>query len=125
MEHMPNVFIEGERDFDEQKRAHTLDNSLYSLVSQLTKNTKEITFAALSGGGATYYLGLSSFLEKNSHTLGEETYRVIKVLENRYQFLDLLNDLDISSRVSVFLGEENILPDLESCAMIVKKITIE
>jgi transcriptional regulator of heat shock response len=37
----------------------------------------------------------------------------------------LLEDLDISPRVSVFIGEENIIPDLDSCAMIAKKIVLE
>jgi len=55
----------------------------------------------------------------------EKVYNIIKVLENKYDFVDLLEDLDISPRVSVFIGEENIIPDLESCAMIAKKIVLE
>lgn len=57
--------------------------------------------------------------------MGDQVYNVIKVLENRYNFIDLLSSLDISSRVTVFIGEENIIPDLESCAMVVKRITMD
>ena len=51
-------------------------------------------------------------------------YQVIKFLENKHQFLDILASLDISSRVSIFIGEENILPELETSTMIVKKIEL-
>ncbi len=51
-------------------------------------------------------------------------YQVIKCLENKHEFISLLEDLDISSRVSAFIGEENIIPELESSTMIVKKIEV-
>jgi transcriptional regulator of heat shock response len=51
-------------------------------------------------------------------------YQVIKCLENKHEFISLLEDLDITSRVSAFIGEENIIPELESSTMIVKKIEI-
>jgi transcriptional regulator of heat shock response len=51
-------------------------------------------------------------------------YQVIKCLENKYEFLSLLADLEIGGKVSAFIGEENIIPELESSTMIVKKIEI-
>jgi transcriptional regulator of heat shock response len=51
-------------------------------------------------------------------------YQVIKFLENKHQFLDILATLDITNRISVFIGNENILPELETSTMIVKKIQI-
>jgi transcriptional regulator of heat shock response len=56
--------------------------------------------------------------------LGEEMYQVIKCLENKHQFIDILQDLDIGDKVSVFIGEENIIPELETSTMIVKKIEV-
>ena len=47
------------------------------------------------------------------------------MLEDRYNFIDFLQELDISPRVSVFIGEENLIPDLDSCAMVAKKFTLE
>ena len=125
MEHMPAVFIEGEQDVAERLEENQIDDTLYMLVSRLTKITGEITFACIPELGTNYYLGLSNFLEKNSLLLGSEVYNVIKVLENKYHFIDLLEDLDVGEKVSVFIGEENIIPDLESCAMVVKRIEIE
>lgn len=51
-------------------------------------------------------------------------FQVIKCLENKHQFIDLLEWLDISTRVSAFIGEESVIPELESSTMIVKKIEI-
>jgi hypothetical protein len=39
--------------------------------------------------------------------------------------LDLIKDLDASRKVSVFIGEENIIPELETSAMIIKRINLE
>lgn len=124
MEHMGQQLIEAENSVKSRTDAERLDDALYELVARLTKATKEITFACVPKLAASYYLGLSEYLERHG-SLGTEAYRVIKVLENKHQFLDLLCNLDTSSKVSVFIGEENVIPELESSAMIVKKIWIE
>jgi transcriptional regulator of heat shock response len=49
---------------------------------------------------------------------------VIKCLENKHQFIDYLQSLDITSRVSAFIWEENVFPELDSSTMIVKKIEL-
>ena len=125
IEHMPQVFLEAEEKLVEKQQREQIDDMLYLLVSKLTKTTWEITFASMPGENKNYYLWLSNFLQKNTQLLWDQVYNVIKVLENKYNFLDLLKWLDVSSKVSVFIWEENIIPDLESCAMIVKKINIE
>ena len=125
MEHMMPQFIEAENELIERGDRERVDDALYAIVAKLTKVTKEITFGCIPAVGANYYLGLTNFLENNSPLLGAEAYNVIKVLENKHHFIDLLKNLEVSRRVSVFLGEENIIPELESSAMIVKKINLE
>ena len=124
METMPAVFIEAEQQYDEKITKNRIDDVLYGLVARLTKTTNEITFACIPSIGTSYYLGLSNYLERHHGALGEEMFQVIKCLENKYQFIDLLESLDISTRVSAFIGEENVIPELESSTMIVKKIEI-
>lgn len=126
IEHMPQIFLEWENDYNERLEKEKIDDSLYLLVSKLTKITNEITFASIPSQNKNYYLWLSGFLKKNTPIIWEEqVYNVIKILENKYNFIDLLKDLDIGYKVSVFIWQENIIPDLESCAMIVKKIDLE
>lgn len=124
METMPAVFLEAEQVLEKRNEENRIDDVLYHLVARLTKITKEITFAAIPSLGTSYYLGLSNYLERHHGALGEEMYQVIKCLENKHQFIDFLEGLDISPRVSAFIGEESIIPELESSTMIVKKIEI-
>lgn len=124
METLPNVFLEAEKELHRREENNRIDDILYHLVSRLTKITGEITFACIPSLGASYYLGLSNYFDRNRGILGEEMYQVIKFLENKHQFLDVLKELDISQRVSIFIGEENILPELETSTIIAKKIEI-
>ncbi len=124
METMPGVFIEAEQDLVTQLDQNRIDDILYGLVSRLTKISGEITFACIPSLGTSYYLGLSNYLERHHGALGEEMYQVIKCLENKHQFIDYLQSLDVGTRVSVFIGEESVLPELESSTMIVKRVEI-
>lgn len=124
METMPAVFLEAEQEYNHKIEDARIDDILYHLVARLTKITGEITFAAIPSLGTSYYLGLSSYLERHKGLLGEEMYQVIKCLENKHQFLDILDSLDIGNKVSAFIWEENIIPELESSTIIVKKIEV-
>ena len=124
METMPAVFIETEREYEKKIENNRIDDTLYGLVSRLTKITGEITFASIPSLGASYYLGLSSYIERHRGMIWEEKYQIIRCLENRHEFISLLQGLDITSKISAFIGEENIIPELETSTMIVKKIEI-
>jgi transcriptional regulator of heat shock response len=124
METMPGIFIEAEQTLSAKQEQNRIDDVLYGLMSRLTKTTGEITFACIPSLGTSYYLGLSNYLERHHGALGEEMYQVIKCLENKHQFIDYLQSLDITSRVSAFIWEENVFPELDSSTMIVKKIEL-
>lgn len=47
-----------------------------------------------------------------------EAYTVIKILEDSDQFIDLLSELPIDETTKVFIGEENIIPEIQSCSLI-------
>ena len=100
LEDMGLIFQQTLSAKQEQNR---IDDVLYGLVSRLTKTTGEITFACIPSLGTSYYLGLSNYLERHHGSLGEEMYQVIKCLENKHQFIDYLQSLDITSRVSAFI----------------------
>ena len=124
METMPAVFIETEREYEKKIENNRIDDTLYGLVSRLTKITGEITFASIPSLGASYYLGLSSYIERHRGMIWEEKYQIIRCLENRHEFISLLQGLDITTKISAFIGEENIIPELETSTMILKKIEI-
>ena len=84
------MFIEAEQEYQQKIEQNRIDDVLYGLVARLTKITGEITFACVPTLGSSYYLGLSNYLERHSGILGEEMYQVIKFLENKHQFIDIL-----------------------------------
>lgn len=96
-----------------------LNDILYELNDKCAKATSEITFglplSSLTG----------SYLQKNTLQLGNEVYQVIDILENKSLFLNLLNQLETSRKVSVFLGDENLSPALGNSALLVKRISIQ
>ncbi len=125
MESMPQVFLEAEELHRKKLENTRIDDTLYSLVARLTKITGEITFACIPALDTSYYLGLSNYLERHKSLLWEDKYQIIKCLENKHEFISLLGGLDIWPRVSAFIGEENIIPELETSTMIVKRIQID
>jgi heat-inducible transcriptional repressor len=56
MEVLPGVFLEAEAELSQQIEDSRVDDTLYMLVSRLTKVTGEITFACIPRLGASYYL---------------------------------------------------------------------
>lgn len=69
MESQPTIFLDAEQELQERMIRERIDDALYMVVSRLTKITGEITFSCVPSIGASYYLGLSNFLEKNAPTL--------------------------------------------------------
>ncbi|HRI36271.1 MAG TPA: hypothetical protein PK765_04325 [bacterium] len=126
MEEMPHVFVEADTRLDERNKRLRLDDTLYEIVARLTKATGEISFATIPSTGTSSYLGLANFLERSSGgVMGEEVFRIIRILEDKHHFIELLESLDIGPRGAVFIGEENIIPDFDSCTMIVKRFKLE
>jgi transcriptional regulator of heat shock response len=68
--------------------------------------------------------GLSQFLRKHSETLGEQIFTVLDIIENRTLFTRTVTNLAQPGRITVCIGEENILPELESCSLMVADVTL-
>lgn len=65
METMPAVFLEAEESYKQKIENNRIDDILYTLVSRLTKITGEITFACIPSLGASYYVGLSNYIDRH------------------------------------------------------------
>lgn len=46
-------------------------------------------------------------------------------MENKHRFIDLLASLDFPGKIGVFIGEENVIPEFESSAMVVRRTELE
>lgn len=126
METMPNMFIEAEQKEEVRFRSEKIDDVLYTLVSRLTHITKEITFAVVPSLGASYYLGLSHLLGRAGNTVWDDIYAMIRMLEDKHGFIELLERLDITEKISLFIGDEaGIFDNWEMLTILVKKVQID
>lgn len=89
------------------------------LASQLSNN---VAFATLDND-RTFYLGLSNVLRSPEFmTEPEKAAQVIEIFEGRERFSEMLESMDLKENdVKIFIGEENILKEVSSCAMVVGK----
>ncbi len=100
------------------------DDRLYDLISDLSEATHDLAFCSSPDSGIYCIAGLSHFLRKHSETLGEQIFTILDVIENRTLFSRTIANLTEPGRITVKIGEENILPELESCSLMVADIIL-
>lgn len=93
---------------------------LYEVISILADITKNISFATVPDNKLLFYMGISNVLRQPEFKSdNNNATQVIEVLETK--FSNLLSKLKINDEVSFYIGEENILPEIKSCSLLVQK----
>lgn len=93
---------------------------LYDAVSLLAKATNSVSFATTPDNPRTFFLGMSNVLRQPEFARDSvRASEVIEVLEKHDNFINTLNSLNTNNTVRAFIGEENILPQIQSCSIIV------
>ncbi len=96
----------------------TADEKVYDMLSILTKMTPNIVFATVPSSEKTFFLGISQTLMLPEFSgSSEQTSGIFRVLEE--DFYKLLHTIDIGEEVEMFIGKENIFPEMESCSLMV------
>ncbi len=106
----------------EEYRVQKVRERLYDAVSLLARATQAVSFATTPDNPHTFFLGMSNVLKQpefmeNSVNASE----VFEVLERGDNFVTTLNNLEITDKPRAFIGEENILSQIQSCSIIVAK----
>jgi heat-inducible transcriptional repressor len=91
-------------------------------VKILSETTQNISFATFPDS-RTFYLGLSNVLKKPEFFQDPlQASQVIEVFEHNDNFLKTIQSLNISKEKSeIFIGQENIIPEIQSCSMVISK----
>jgi len=90
---------------------------LYDTVAILAGVTDNISFATLPDKNHVFYIGISNILKKPEFiTQPEKATQVIEILEN--DLYNALSDLNITEEGAIYIGEENILPEFQSCSLL-------
>lgn len=99
--------------------------SVYDAVRVLARLSGNLGFANVNND-QTLYMGVSNVLrspEFLNHP--EEAAQIIEIIEGRKRFLDILEDLEISGEeTKIFIGEENLVKEINSCSMLVRKFEL-
>ncbi len=106
--------------------AQRTQQKMYDAVSLLAQATPNVSFASLPGNCRTFFLGISNMLKQPEFAQNPlHASQVFEVLEEGTAFLETLDQLDIDDKPRIFIGKENLLPQIESCSIIVARYKAE
>ena len=105
-----------------QYNAEKVREQLYDCVSLLARSTNLVSFATTPDNPRTFFLGMSNVM-RQPEFIGDTVHasEVMEVLERSDNFVNTLAGLEIDNSVKTFIGDENILPQTQSCSIIVTK----
>lgn len=96
---------------------------VYESVSLLAHMMPNLAFATVPHKEQVYYMGLANTLRQPEFQQNPMLATgVVEVLENRLSAL--LDHAEIDNNIQFFIGDEHVLPQIQSCSMIVKKYTV-
>lgn len=111
-----DLFVKRLEEYKFQKSKETVIDAL-RIISQLSGN---VAFANLDND-RTFYIGLSKVLRSPEFLQEpEKAAQIVEILEGRNRFQELVKSLDLPPKTAkIFIGEEDLLEEISSCAMIV------
>ncbi len=93
--------------------------SVFDALRLLSRLSANVAFAVVESD-QTFYVGLPNVLRSPEFAGNpEQAAQIVEVLEGRERFRGLLSSLAVGEEVRVFIGEENLLEEIQSCSMIV------
>lgn len=125
MQQTPEYFLEEKNQHFAANNMSEFSDFTHSIVYNLAKNTKEIAFFVLPDKHVSEYSGVSTFLERNHKRLGDDTFMLLKMLEDKPNFSSFIEAFPKKPGVNIYIGEENILPYLKDYTIILKPIRID
>lgn len=95
---------------------------LYDAVALLARATGAVSFATTPNNPRAFFLGMSNMLKQPEFSNDMiRASEVLEVMEKSDNFVQILESLNISEKTKAFIGEENVLPQIQSCSIIVSE----
>lgn len=123
MQQTPEHFLNSDNSFNKHNINNIWDFA-NSISYDLSKNTWEIAFFLVPSKNVMNYSWTWVFLEKNHKRLWDSIFSIIKMLEDKENFINFIQNFPINNSLNVFIWEENILPFLKDYTIILKQIVI-
>lgn len=97
-----------------------IKQKIFNSVSFLARTTDNMSFATLPDNQRTFYIGVSNILKKPEFQKQPmKASEIIEVIEDESHFLNHLRHAEIDRRIKIFIGNENAIPQIASCGIIV------
>jgi heat-inducible transcriptional repressor len=94
---------------------------LFDVVRLLAQLSGNVAFVTVDND-RTFYLGLSNVLRSPEFLMQpEKAAQIVEILEGKERFRTMLESLDLEGKIKIFIGEENLLEEITSCAMVVAR----
>jgi len=121
MDDIPSQVLEKKMALEDLQKVQVreLDIRVRNSVDIISKTTKNISFATLPWRDESYYLGISHILKNIEFQDNVFASTIVEILEDKDRFVQLLSGLPITHDVQAFIGEENAIPGIKSCTMLV------
>lgn len=106
----------------ERYRLEKSKESVFDALRLLAQLSGNVAFASIEND-QTFYLGLSNVLRSPEFMSDpEKAAQIVEILEGREKFRRFLGNVEMApGEVKIFIGEENILEEISSCALLVTK----
>jgi len=100
--------------------------SIFDVLRILASLSGNVAFAHLDND-RSFYLGISNVLRAPEFVASPETAaRIIEILEGREKFQNFLNTIDFQKdETKIFIGDENLIAEIASCAVMVSRFETE
>ena len=98
---------------------------IHDAVQLLARATGTASFATVPNSNRAFYLGLSNVLRQPEFTENPlHASQVLEVFEHSDNFINTLKSFEIGDSIKAFIGEENLLEQIQSCGVVVTKYSI-
>lgn len=107
------------KSLSEDHKKRKAKEYVYDAVNLLSRATLCASFATVPDNNRTFYLGLSNVLRQPEFISNPmNASQVLEVFEHSDNFINTLKSLNVSNKIKAFIGEENIIPQIQSCSII-------
>jgi transcriptional regulator of heat shock response len=125
MQSSPDHFLQQNNISLWEEKIEKLSDFIHKINFELAKNTWEISFFIIPEKHIIGYSGIWNFLEKNHKRLWDSIFSIIKMLEDKFNFSNFIQNFPITEWINLFIWEENILPYLKDYTIILKQVNID
>lgn len=116
----PNIEKEFTQKLHQHLQEKRQDEKVYDAISVLTSLSPNVAFGSIPSNEKMFFLGFSNVLQQPEFSQNPAVASgIFKVLEHNFE--EVLRSLEVEEEVKIFIGNENVIPEIQSCSLVVTK----